>query len=353
MSFVVDIQTAFPKNYYSQERLIEELKVAWVDFPKALQRIDGIHNNVLVDGRHLALPVKDYFSFKSFTEKNDAFIKCALSVAECAVNKVLRENDLEPTDIDAIWSNTVTGMMIPSIEARLMNKINFRTNIKRVPLFGLGCMAGAAGINRVAEYLRSYPKEAVLFLSVELCSLTFQLDDISPANLVSTGLFGDGAAVVLMVGDEHPKAKGAPLHWKDSSSIFFKDTESVMGWDIGESGLKIVLNKNVAEVAKQNMPIPLQAFLERNDLELKNIDSFMAHPGGPKILEAMEGLFNLGEKGLNLSWESLREKGNMSSVSVLDIIKKTIEMRKNSEKIALSVAMGPGFSAEFGLFEWN
>ena len=235
-----------------------------------------------------------------------------------------------------------------------MNRLDFKPNTKRVPLLGLGCMAGVAGINRAAEYLVSKPKEALLFLSVELCSLTFQVDDVSVANLVSTGLFGDGAAAVLMVGDEHPLSEKAPLKWLDSESIFFPDTEDVMGWDVSESGLKIILNKNVPDVTEQNLPGPLSEFFKRKEIQRSDIHTFMAHPGGPKVLLAMEKVFDLPERGLHHSWESLRENGNMSSVSVLDIFSRTLkESRGPKGAYALGVAMGPSFSAELGLYQWN
>lgn len=353
MPHILDIQTAFPDQYYPQEELVERLKLAWVEKPRAVARVEGIHDNVLVKGRHLALPIEEYFGLKTFDERNTKFIEVATDLGAKAIEKVLSKNKIEASEISSLWSNTVTGFAIPSLEARIMNKIEFSPYVKRTPIIGLGCMAGAAVINRVADYLRSYPKEAVIFFSVELCSLTFQLDDTSPANLVSTGLFGDGAAAVLMVGDNHPSTVKAPLKWLDSKSVFFPDTETVMGWDVGSTGLKIVLSKSVPEVAKKEMSKPLSEFLSDNNMSLEDIDTFMAHPGGPKVLEAMEEVFHLPHGGLSLSWKSLSELGNMSSVSVLDIIKRSIENRDEKAKVALSVAMGPGFSAEFGLFKWN
>lgn len=353
MAYLLDIQTAFPENYYKQETLISKLKSALSDKTKKISRMEDIHSNVLVGGRHLALPVEEYFTFKDFNQKNDHFIKIATEISTKAIEKVLKLNNMTAGDISSIWSNTITGFAIPSLEARIMNKLDFKSSVKRVPVIGLGCMAGAALINRVGDYLKAYPKEAVLFISVELCSLTFQMEDFRTANFVSTGLFGDGAAAVLMVGDEHPKAAKAPLKWIDSKSMFFKDTETVMGWDVGSEGLKIVLSKSVPDVARKELGEPLNAFLKSHDLDLKAIDSFMAHPGGPKVLEAMEEVFGLGENGLSESWKSLNEFGNMSSVSVLDIIKRSIENRSQEDKVALSVAMGPGFSAEFGLFKWT
>ncbi|EQC48573.1 putative naringenin-chalcone synthase [Bacteriovorax sp. BSW11_IV] len=355
MPFLVDIQTCFPENYYTQEKLIEKLTTAWSGKVTNLSRVESIHSNVLVKGRHLALPLEKYFELKSFDEKNNLFIENALKLATGAITKILKTHNLEASDISSLWSNTVTGFAIPSLEARVMNLLPFAKNTKRVPLLGLGCMAGVAGINRVSDYLKAYPKEAVIFFSVELCSLTIQMDDVSPANLVSTGLFGDGAAAVLMVGDEHPLAKKAHLQWLSSESVFFPDTERVMGWGVGEKGLKIILSKGVPEVTEGELPAPLHSFLSKQGLELKDISSYFAHPGGPKVLLAMEKVLDLPQGGLKHSWESLAENGNMSSVSVLDIFKRNLDHRTPDLKghYGLSLAMGPAFSAEMGLFKWN
>jgi alkylresorcinol/alkylpyrone synthase len=354
MPYIVDVQTSFPKNRYTQDELIDGLKNVWKEKVRNLNRVETIQKNVLVDSRHLAMPLIDYFSGLNFGDRNAKFIEVGLNLFEEAALKILQRNNLGPQDISSLWSNTVTGFAIPSLEARLMNRIDFNAHTKRIPLLGLGCMAGIAGINRAAEYLLAKPKEALLFMSVELCSLTFQVDDVSVANLVSTGLFGDGAAVVLMVGDEHPLASNAPMEWLDAQSIFFPDSEDVMGWDVSETGLKIILNKNVPDVTENNLPRPLAHFFKSRSLERGDIHTFIAHPGGPKVLLAMEKVFDLPERGLVHSWESLRENGNMSSVSVLDIFSRTLEKARGPKgSLALGVAMGPAFSAELGLYRWN
>lgn len=358
MPYLVNIQKAFPKNFYSQDQIIEGMKSIWEDKFKNTKRLEDIHQNVLVASRHLAMPLEDYFKEMSFGERNKYFIETSVDLAEESVSKLLQENHLSPKDISSLWSNTVTGLAIPSIEARLMNRIDFPKNTKRLPLLGLGCMAGVAGINRVSDYLKGHPTEAVIFFSVELCSLTLQVQDISVANIVSTGLFGDGAAAVLMVGDEHPLAANAPLKWIGSESIFFDDSEDVMGWDISETGFKIILSKSVPKVTENELPGPLSKFLTSYKLQLSDISTFLAHPGGPKVMEAMEKVLDLPQKGLKHSWQSLSENGNMSSVSVLDIMERTIQEKKSERKntkgeFALALAMGPAFSSELGLWQWN
>ena len=354
MPYLTDIQMSFPNFYYSQKDLIEKLKDIWQDKIFNTKRLDGIQNNVQVESRHLALPLEEYFKLNNFDEKNDHFIKTATLLAKEAIDKVLNENQLSPQDISAIYSNTVTGFAIPSLEARVMNLLKFKPNTKRNPLLGLGCMAGVAGINRAADYLIAYPKEAVLFFSVELCSLTVQTEDISVANLISTALFGDGAACVLMVGDEHPLASKSKLEWKSSQSVFFPDTENVMGWKVGSKGLNIILSKGVPEITQRNLPEPVNSFLKENGILREEIKSYFAHPGGPKVLTALASALEIDDYELRHSWQSLKENGNMSSVSVLDIMNRMLK-RENPTKgsKALSLAMGPAFSAELGLFEWN
>ncbi|MCB9091229.1 MAG: type III polyketide synthase [Halobacteriovoraceae bacterium] len=355
MAYLVDIQTTFPKNYYDQEQIVEALGLIWKREKKNISRLKSLHENVLVKKRHLAMPLQNYFSGMNFDERNKVFIEKSVELATEAISELLRVNDLGAEGISGLWSNTVTGFAIPSIDARVMNKLPFQTNTKRLPLLGLGCMAGVAGINRVADYLKGHPTEAVIFFSVELCSLTLQVEDFSVANLISTGLFGDGAAAVLMVGDDHPLAPKAPLKWVDSHSAFFPDSEEVMGWQVGAAGLKIILSKGVPDITENKLPGEINNFLKTQNLELADMDTFLAHPGGPKVLLAMEKVLDLEQGGLVHSWKSLEENGNMSSVSVLDIFKRTLieKTHHHSGKWALSLAMGPAFSAELGLFQWT
>jgi alkylresorcinol/alkylpyrone synthase len=358
MAYLVDIKTSFPKNYYNQEELTAALLKVWGDKITNHSRIETLQKNVLVESRHLSMPLESYFNDMTFGERNRQFIEVATEISKNAIKELLEANNLNAEEISSLWSNTVTGFSIPSLEARIMNLLPFKTDTKRVPLMGLGCMAGVAGINRVSDYLKGHPKEAVVFFSVECCSLTFQMGDLRVANLLSTALFGDGAAAVLMVGDEHPLALKAPLKLKDNLSVFFPESEDVMGWDVSEKGLSIILNKNVPDVTEKELQGPLDDFLSSRKISLGDIKSFFAHPGGPKVMMALEKVLDLPQGGLTHSWESLKQNGNMSSVSVLDIFHRHLELyRKDPDRFrgkwGLSVAMGPAFSAELGLFKWN
>jgi alkylresorcinol/alkylpyrone synthase len=245
----------------------------------------------------------------------------------------------------------VTGIAVPSLDARLMNVLPFPSDLKRVPLFGLGCLAGAAGMSRVADYLKGHPTEAAILLSVELCSLTLQKDDLSVANIVSSGLFGDGAAAVLMVGERHPRVADGMPRVVDSRSVFFPNTERVMGWDVVDSGFKIVLSPEVPAFAKALRP-HVDGFLRDHCLSIADVSTWVAHPGGPKVIDEMEKGLSLKKGTLDLSRRSLARIGNVSSSSVLFILQETLLERKPAGSYGVMLAMGPAFCAELLLLQW-
>jgi alkylresorcinol/alkylpyrone synthase len=234
-----------------------------------------------------------------------------------------------------------------------MNRIPFSRGMKRLPLFGLGCLGGAAGIARTADYLQGHPQEAVILFAVELCSLTIQRDDLSLANLVASGLFGDGAAAVLMVGDDHPLARRGLPRVIDSQSQFFPGTEHIMGWEVTNSGFKVLLSADIADLARSEVRPAMEDFLGRHDLTIPDIDRWLVHPGGPKVIQALEDGLGLPHAALTLSRETLAEAGNISSASVLLILDKTMKRtRPKSGEAGLLMAMGPAFSAELVLLRW-
>jgi alkylresorcinol/alkylpyrone synthase len=234
-----------------------------------------------------------------------------------------------------------------------MNRIPFSSNLKRVPIFGLGCLGGVAGVARVADYLRGHPDEAAILLSIELCSLTIQPDDLSIANIISSGLFGDGAASVLMVGKRHPLAQPGHPQVVDSQSIFFPNTERVMGWDVGERGFKVVLSADVPEIAGTHLRPEIDSFLCHHNLQIGDIARWIAHPGGPKVTQALQDSLQLDDDALHLSRESLARVGNVSSASVLFILHETLSRCQPAPgEYGLMIAMGPAFCAELVLLQW-
>jgi len=347
---IAAVGRALPPHFYDQETLLAALKKRWALRYLNLERLERLHQNVLVGGRHLALPIEEYDALTTWGRANDAWIRVAQEVGEAAVRDALGRAGLSTDDVDALLFVTVTGVATPSIDARLMNRLALPPDVKRMPIFGLGCVAGAAGIARAADYVRAYPDQVALLLSVELCSLTLQREDLSIPNLIASGLFGDGAAAVLVVGDER-QAAGPRI--VASRSIFYRDSERVMGWDISEDGFRIVLSADVPQVVRDHLREDVDAFLAGHGLTRKEIASWVCHPGGPKVLEAMEETLELPEGALAVTWKSLREVGNLSSTSVLLVLADTLEAhRPPPGSYGMLLAMGPGFCSELVLLQW-
>jgi alkylresorcinol/alkylpyrone synthase len=250
-------------------------------------------------------------------------------------------------------SSTVTGIAVPSLEALLMNRLDFSPYCRRTPLFGLGCAAGAAGIARISDHLRGHPREAALLLCVELCSLTFQCDDFSTTNVIACGLFGDGAACVLLVGDEHPLAGERGPQVLATRSVLFPDTERVMGWDLVDTGFRIVLSPAVPEIARGELASSIRTFLREHELSPRDLARWVAHPGGPAVIRGVEQSLELEPDALALSRDCLTRVGNLSSASVLVILEATLAREAPARgQRGLLLAMGPGFGAELVLLGW-
>lgn len=359
MPRIIATAAELPANYYSQDQLIQAFRELWADRHFNLDRIEQFHRNALVGGRFLALPMEEYSRLKGLADANAAWLRVALELGEKALRSLFAQSGASAGDINHIVSTTITGLAVPSIEARLMNRLPLPTSMKRTPLFGLGCLAGAAGIARLHDFLKGCPTEAGVLLSVELCSLTLQREDLSVANIVSSGLFGDGAAAVLMAGDEHPLAReaahDAPRGPRTlaTRSIFFPDSERVMGWDVVDTGFKIVLSSEVANYARENLRRPVEAFLNEQGLAVDDIAVWIAHPGGPRVITAMTESLGLATDALELSVESLQKVGNLSSASVLFVLQETLRRKSPPPgSYGLLLAMGPAFCAEAVLLQW-
>ncbi len=347
---IAGVAGAFPRQYYGQEEIAAALKRHWatrLENPKLLERL---LMRVGVKGRHLALPIEAYDDLTTWGKANDAWIEVAEDLAEQALCRALTRAGMSEADIDAIFFVSVTGIASPSIDARLMNRMHLRPDVRRNPIFGLGCVAGAAGIARAADYVRAYPSNVAALISVELCSLTWQRSDLSVANLISAGLFGDGSASVIVVGEE--RATNGPRILATRSS-FYRGTEDVMGWDISEEGFKIVLSPEVPKMVREHLAHDVDAFLAEYDLSRDDIESWIMHTGGPKVLEATAEALDLPEGALDVSWQSLRRVGNLSSTSVLLVLEEFMNRRRPAPgSYSILAAMGPGFCAELVLLRW-
>jgi alkylresorcinol/alkylpyrone synthase len=342
--------SAFPKYRYQQDQLLKEFSRYWgpkLDNPVFLKRL---HERVGVDCRYLVLPLEEYEKITTWGQANDYWIQAAQELGQQAICRALARTGFSAADLGALFFVSVTGISSPSIDARLINRMHLSPHIKRVPIFGLGCVAGAAGIARAADYVRAYPKQVAAVLAVEICSLTFQGDDLSVANLISSGLFGDGAAAVLVAGSE---AESSGPEILATRSVFYPDTEGVMGWSISEKGFRIVLSPDVPEVVKHHLGQDVDAFLEEEGLTRAGIGSWVLHTGGPKVLDATAAALQLPSGALDASWHCLRNMGNLSSASVLTVLEEVMTNRSPpAGTYGLLAAMGPGFCSELVLLKW-
>ena len=355
----MSVQAVVPVNMYAQA----ELTAAFADLiagsgPYDHQLLHRFHANTGVKSRHLALPLERYAQLADFGQSNDAFIEAAVELGSDALTRAVAAAGLRPQDVDLVLSTTITGLAVPSLEARIAGRVGLRDDVKRLPVVGLGCAAGAAGIGRMHDYLVGHPREVAVLLAVELCSLTVQRGDRSVPNLVASGLFGDGAAAVVAVGDDHsdtsaPAEDGIARPWVvDGRSRLYPDTEQAMGWQVGATGLSIVLGAEVPDLVHRHVRGDVDAFLAGHGLTRTDIAWWVCHPGGPKVVEALRDTLGLPPEALALTWDSLERIGNLSSASVLHILADTLELRPPPPgSYGIAMAMGPGFALELVLLK--
>lgn len=350
MAVIVDIATALPKNIHTQAEVTEALADRLASSDSQRTVLNRIHGATGVDTRHFALPISDYSELASFTESNALFAEHAMALAAQATSTALENAGLKADEVDHIFFTTVTGIAAPSLDVMLVSALGFRSDVRRTPSFGLGCAAGAAGIARVADYLAGHPDDVALVISVELCSLTIQWQDSSMANFIGTGLFGDGAATVVMVGENH-KLAASGIKVLASRSALYPQSETMIGWKIGSTGLSLMLEAGVPSLIADNFATDVDVFMQSQNKSRSDIDLWVAHPGGPKILDAFSESLALDKSALESSWKVLSQCGNMSSAAVLHVLFD----QKNQQPgtTGLLFALGPGVSAELVLLEWQ
>lgn len=347
---IVSAASAFPDHVYDQRTISGALQKQWQHKLPNPEVIDRLHSHARVERRHLSLPIEQYEGLQSWGEANSIWVKTAEQLGQSAICRAITPHGIKPRDIDALFFTSVTGISSPSIDALLVNRMGLNPRIKRIPMFGLGCVAGAAGIARAADYVRAFPDQIAALLSVELCSLTWQRDDVSVANLIATGLFGDGAAAVVLAGADTGFAGPKILATR---SVFYPQTEDVMGWDISEKGFNLVLSPEVATVIESRLAEDVDSFLAEEGLSRDQIGSWIIHTGGPKILEAIARALSLPDDALEASWECLRRVGNLSSASVLVVLEDFLGPRRPEPgTYSVLAAMGPGFCSECVLLRW-
>ena len=359
---IAGVASAMPEHRYSQDTITTALKsIFWKGKLERPERLEQLHSRVGVDHRHLAFPLERYGQFASWGETNAAWFEVAQELGIRAIDAALDRAEMSRHDLNALFVVSITGIASPSLDARLINRMQLRPDIKRTPIFGVGCAGGAVGLSRAADYTLAYPDHTAAILAVEICSLTMQRDDMSTVNLIAAGLFGDGAAAVVVRGSktDDPTSAGSRISAREGpkilacGSVFYPDTEEIMGWDISENGFKVVLSPRLPELIKQNLAGDIDTFLGKHKLRRADIGNWVIHTGGPKVLNAIQDTLGLQDSDLEQSWNSLKRFGNLSSASVLLVLEEVL-MNHAPEPGTYGVllAMGPGFCSEIILMRW-
>ena len=345
---VLSVATAVPKHRVAQKTARDFARAMFSGVYKDVERLLPVFDNVEIDGRNFCVPPEWFYEDHTFPEKNDLYVEHALDLSEKAARRALDKAGADPAEVGAVFFVSTTGLSTPSIDSQLLPRLGLSKHTRRVPIWGLGCAAGAGGLARALDYARVYPGEKALLIGVELCGLTFQWGDRSKAGLVSTALFADGAAAAVLCSAP-ADAPGPEL--LGSHSTTWPGTEDIMGWEIVEAGFKVQLSRSIPQLVRERMPENLISACSSVEIAPEEIVHFVTHPGGAKVLDAFEEVFGLGRGDLVLSREVLRDYGNMSSVTVMFILERFLESEvcASGEHGVIS-ALGPGFSAEHVFF---
>jgi alkylresorcinol/alkylpyrone synthase len=344
MTRIAAIAPVLPEFHYPQSVITEVVRELLAPDSSRRALLERMHGSSRVGQRYTVLELERYREQRTLSESQAIWAREAEALGERAVRQALETAGIASEEVDLFLFTSVTGVSAPSIDAVLIEKVGMRSNVRRWPSFGLGCVAGATGLARVHDYLAANPHGVAVLLAVELCSLTLQLHDESVANFVASGLFGDGAAAVVLLGDDHPLATGPRI--VATESALYPETSTALGFNLGNGGFEIMLTAEVADIIEANFPAGVTEFLTANGTAIEHIDAFVAHPGGPRVLEAFATALGVPDTALQNSWDSLAKQGNVSSVSVLHILAETPPF-----DTGLLFALGPGVTAELVLLD--
>jgi len=345
---IAAVATAVPEFVLRQADVVAHAAGIFAPDVPDFDRFTPVYANAGVATRYSCVPIEWYRQPHSFTERNDLYIEHAVRLLEQVANRLLGRAGLAADDIDALVVVSTTGMATPSLDALLIERIALRRDVGRLPVFGLGCAGGVSGLARAAQMALSRPGARVMLLVVELCGLTFQANDTSKSNIISTALFGDGAAGALVTcGGPHDGTGGpALLDWAEHT---WPNSLDVMGWSFGGDGLGVQLSRDVPAFVRNRLPAPAAAFLESNDMTVADVGHHVCHPGGAKVLDALEEVFALAPGGLVTARAVMRDFGNMSAATALFVLDRTLA--EGAAGRLLMSALGPGFTASFALLD--
>ena len=338
MAFVNYIGTALPDYHLGQEQVREMGKRILKGKVPFLDQALGLFTNAGVNDRYLVRDVNEILDNDSLGWRNNIFKEQSIALGTQLLDDMFEKTGTKPQDVDMIISTSCTGFMIPAVDAYMINHFRMRRDVKRLPLTELGCAAGAMALARARDYLKAFPHHKVVILAIELPSLTYRTKDFRVANLVSAALFGDGGAAVLLSGEE------GPCELLENQTHFFYDTPELMGFDLTEEGFKIILDKKISDLVLTDFLEPVTAFLAAQGFTPSDLRHFVFHPGGRRIMDNLQRIFELEDSDIEASRKVLREVGNLSSASVIWVLKETLS--KNPEGLGLMAAFGPGFNAE-------
>lgn len=343
MARIAAVATAVPEYVLEQSEVIARSREIFAPDVPAFERFTDAYRNAAIDTRHSCVPIDWYAQEHPFSERNGLFIENAVELLSEVAEKIFADAKIGAGDIDALVVASTTGVATPSLDALLIERLPFRRDVQRLPIFGLGCGGGVTGLARAAQIAMSRPDARVLFLVVELCGLTFRVNDVSKSNIIATALFGDGAAGALLgCGLDGPAVKAWGEHtWDDSLDV--------MGWEVTDDGLGVLFSRDIPHLVRTQLGEPATRFLESQGLTPADIVRHACHPGGAKVLDALEGIYGLPPGGLKIAREVLRQHGNMSAATAMFVLAETL--KEGVPGHWLMSALGPGFTASFALLE--
>jgi alkylresorcinol/alkylpyrone synthase len=343
-SRLLALATAVPAHELRQAEVMKRSRLLFNASPNQIERLLPIYDNAGIERRFSCVPIEWYLEPHGWEERTELFISNSLALLKTAAECCLDRAGIGFGAIDALVTVSTTGIATPSLDARLMELLPFRRDVQRLPVFGLGCAGGVTGLARAAALARAYPGSKVLLLVVELCGLTFRAQDLSKSNIIATALFGDGAAALLI------STEGSGLRIQASGEYTWPQSLDVMGWDVKEDGLGVLFSRDIPALVREELRAAADRFLLRHGLDRLGLAGYVCHPGGAKVLDALEEAFEIPHGALTHARATLRYYGNMSAVTVLFVLERMLANKLRPGRY-LTSALGPGFTASFALLE--